>query len=169
LIIASLLMKYKEILQSLSWCTHQHLNHSKWTKNEENMGLKLERALQLCFQKKLRQTITHPLQCFLHWSFYLWHSKNFWRSRIWESNDTKKLLTLVNEWEMFSALVLVYFWHSKNFCSPRIWESQWHKNCSLWLRNERNIGNCAMVIRTCLVMSDSTLCKSQPLQKELKQ
>jgi hypothetical protein len=50
LIIASLPLKYKEVLQSLSWRTHQIFNHSKQTKFEEDKGLELERGLELFFQ-----------------------------------------------------------------------------------------------------------------------
>jgi hypothetical protein len=35
--------------------------------------------------------------------------------------------------------------------SPSSLRIQWHKNGSIWLRNEVNIGNCLM-IGTCLMM-----------------
>jgi hypothetical protein len=60
-IVASLPLDYKEILESASWCTHQVLNHSKWTKNEEDTGLTLERSLELFFQNKLKQIWLIPL------------------------------------------------------------------------------------------------------------
>jgi len=41
LIVASLPLENEEVLQSPRWCTHQVLNHSKWTKNEEDMRLEL--------------------------------------------------------------------------------------------------------------------------------
>jgi hypothetical protein len=41
----------KEVLQDLSWQTHQVLNHSKWIENEEDMVLELERGVDLLFQK----------------------------------------------------------------------------------------------------------------------
>jgi hypothetical protein len=44
LIIASLFMEYKEVLTSSSWCTHHVFNYSKLTKNEEDVGLELERV-----------------------------------------------------------------------------------------------------------------------------
>jgi hypothetical protein len=51
LIIPSLLLKYKEFLESPNLRTHQVLNHSKQTKYEEDIGLELERGLELFFQK----------------------------------------------------------------------------------------------------------------------
>jgi hypothetical protein len=58
-IILSLPLEYKEFF-----------NRSKWTKNEENMGLELKRGVKLIFSKKLRQTITYPL--FVSFYFYFW-------------------------------------------------------------------------------------------------
>jgi hypothetical protein len=49
LIVASLPLEYKEVLLSPSWCKHQVFNHSKWTKYEEDMRLKLGRGLKLFF------------------------------------------------------------------------------------------------------------------------
>ncbi len=51
LVVASLLLVYKEFLRSPSWLTPQVLNHSKQTKYGEDMGLELERDLELFFQK----------------------------------------------------------------------------------------------------------------------
>jgi hypothetical protein len=45
-ITASLLLQYKEVLQSPRWCTHQVLNHSKWSKNEEDMRQELAMGLE---------------------------------------------------------------------------------------------------------------------------
>jgi hypothetical protein len=64
LIITSLSLEYKENFKSLSWCTHHILNHLKYIINDKNMGLKLEKGLELFFKKKLKQTITHPLLLF---------------------------------------------------------------------------------------------------------
>jgi hypothetical protein len=44
LIVASLLLEYKEVLESPSWHTYEIFNHSKQTTNEEDMGLKLEKV-----------------------------------------------------------------------------------------------------------------------------
>jgi hypothetical protein len=44
-------MEYKEVLTSISLCTHQVFNYSKWTKNDEDMGLKLERVYSYFFKK----------------------------------------------------------------------------------------------------------------------
>jgi hypothetical protein len=41
----------RSFVKALSWGTHQVLNHSKQTKNEENMRLELERHLELFFKK----------------------------------------------------------------------------------------------------------------------
>jgi len=41
------------------------------TKNEEDMELQLERGQKLYFQKKLKQTITHPLPVFSVLLLYL--------------------------------------------------------------------------------------------------
>ncbi len=60
LIVASLSLEYKEVLQCLTWCTHQVLNHSKWTQNEKDMGGTREGSIAI-FSKKLKRTITHPL------------------------------------------------------------------------------------------------------------
>jgi hypothetical protein len=46
LVVASLSLEYKEVLQSPRWCTHQVLNHSKRTKNEEDMRLELGTGLE---------------------------------------------------------------------------------------------------------------------------
>jgi hypothetical protein len=63
LIIASLPVEYHKFLWSLSWCTHQILNHSKWTNNEEDMGLELERSLELCLQKV--ESNYHSSSCYV--------------------------------------------------------------------------------------------------------
>jgi hypothetical protein len=44
LIVTSLALECKEVLESPSWCTHHVLNHSKQTKNDKDMGLKLEKV-----------------------------------------------------------------------------------------------------------------------------
>jgi hypothetical protein len=49
---------------------HEVLNHLKQTKNEKNVWLELERGLQLFFQKKLKQNITHPLPLFAELLLY---------------------------------------------------------------------------------------------------
>jgi len=51
LIIAFLLLTYKEVLSSFSQLTYEIFNHSKHTKIEEDRGLQLERGLELFFQK----------------------------------------------------------------------------------------------------------------------
>jgi hypothetical protein len=45
------------------------LNSSKWTKNEKNMGLKLERGLELFFQKNWSKLLIILFMCFLGCSF----------------------------------------------------------------------------------------------------
>jgi hypothetical protein len=49
---------------------YQIFNHSKWSKNEEDMRLKLEKGLELFFQKYLKQTITHPFPVFSAFLLY---------------------------------------------------------------------------------------------------
>ncbi len=49
---------------------YQIFNHSKRSKNEEDMRLKLEKGLELFFQKNLKQTITHPFQVFSTFLLY---------------------------------------------------------------------------------------------------
>jgi hypothetical protein len=51
LVVASLLLKYEELLGSPNWLTPWVLNHSKWTKYVEDMGLEIERDLELLSQK----------------------------------------------------------------------------------------------------------------------
>jgi hypothetical protein len=51
LVVASLLLELQRFLGSPSWLTPQVLNHSKRTKFVEDMGLELERDLELFFQK----------------------------------------------------------------------------------------------------------------------
>jgi hypothetical protein len=63
LTIASLLLEYNKFFEGLSWCTHQILNHSKWTNNEEDMGLELERSLELCIQKV--ESNYHSSSCYV--------------------------------------------------------------------------------------------------------
>jgi hypothetical protein len=46
LIVASLPMEYKEVSQSPRWCTHHVLNHSKRTKNEEDIRQELATGLE---------------------------------------------------------------------------------------------------------------------------
>jgi hypothetical protein len=43
---------------------------------------------------------------------------------------------------------------------------QWHKNSSICLRNEENIGKC-FIIDTCLMMGDSTLVRRQRRQRRI--
>jgi hypothetical protein len=45
-VVASLPLKYKEVLQSPRWRTHHVLNHSKQTKNEKDMGQELGTGLE---------------------------------------------------------------------------------------------------------------------------
>jgi hypothetical protein len=46
-IVASLLLEYKKkFCKAPRWCTHQVLNHSKWTKNEEDMRQELATSLE---------------------------------------------------------------------------------------------------------------------------
>jgi hypothetical protein len=51
LVVASLLLEYKEFLGRPSWLTPQVLNYSKGTKYVEDMGPELERDLELFFIK----------------------------------------------------------------------------------------------------------------------
>jgi hypothetical protein len=53
LIIASLSLEYKYVLKSPSWHIHQVFNCSKQFKNQEDMGLELERSLEL-FSKNFK-------------------------------------------------------------------------------------------------------------------
>jgi hypothetical protein len=56
----------KKFCNALSWCTLQVLNHSKLTKNEENMRMELKRGSRAKFFKKFGiKTITHPLPVLL--------------------------------------------------------------------------------------------------------
>jgi hypothetical protein len=70
--------------------------------------------------------------CFSHY-FCFWHSKNIYRPTM-----TQK------------SLNLVAFNIQRTFI-----DLQWHKNCSIWLIDEKIIGKCSM-IRSCLVRDDFT-------------
>jgi hypothetical protein len=53
------------------------------------MELQLERGQKLYFQKKLKQTITHPFPVFSALLLYLCCSKNICNHPVCTSNDTR--------------------------------------------------------------------------------
>jgi hypothetical protein len=77
-----------EVLWGPSGHIHQILNHSNQTKNEEDMGLELERGLELFLAKKLKQA-THPLPVLSAVLLYFWLWKNIYSPPVCASNDTK--------------------------------------------------------------------------------
>jgi hypothetical protein len=76
-----------EVLWSPSGHIHQILNHSNQTKNEEDVGLELERGLELLLAKKLKQVITHPLPVLSAMLLYFWLWKNIFSPPV--CDDTK--------------------------------------------------------------------------------
>jgi hypothetical protein len=63
LIIASLFLQYKEnLVNPVVGCTHNVLNHSKQTQNEEDMELDLESGLEL-FSKKIEANYDSSFSC----------------------------------------------------------------------------------------------------------
>jgi hypothetical protein len=96
LVIASLLLEYKEFLQSPSWLAPQVLNHSKWIKYVEDMGLELERDLELFFQKDGSKLSLTLFLCFLRCSFTSDAQRTFIALQF-VGAMTQKLLNLVKE------------------------------------------------------------------------
>ncbi len=98
--------------KSLSWCTHQVLNHSKQTQNEEDMRLELERSVELLFLKnfetnyQLSVILFLCVFCVLLLCFGL--SKNICSSPVCTSNEHKQSLNLIKEWEklLWKCLVI---------------------------------------------------------------
>jgi hypothetical protein len=100
LILASLPLKYKEVLQGLNWCTHQIWNQSKWTKNEEDTQLELERGVKLfnfLFWSKLSLVLFF---CFLYCSF-IPSTQRIFVALQFVCPMTQNLLNLVNEWRKY--------------------------------------------------------------------
>jgi hypothetical protein len=93
-VIASLSLKYIEVLLSFNRCTYQIFNHSKQTKIEEDMGLEPKRTQELFFSKHLSKL---SLILFLHFfscSFTFattrtFDAQNIGSPTICMSNDTK--------------------------------------------------------------------------------
>jgi hypothetical protein len=51
LIVVPLPFENKEVLQIYNWLTHRFLYHSKWIKNEEDIGFETRESLELFLQK----------------------------------------------------------------------------------------------------------------------
>jgi hypothetical protein len=78
------------------------------------------------------------------------------RAFVFQKKNTKQTITHPLFMCVFSTLLLYSFHAQRIFVTPSICMSKQHRNCSIWLMNEENIGSC-LTIGTCLVMSDSTL------------
>jgi hypothetical protein len=82
------------------------------------MALKLAKALELIFQKNWSKLALILFRFFFRFSF--------------TSNAQRTFV------EVFSAFLL-YFWRSKIICSALQFALPWHKNRTIWLRNEQRI------------------------------
>jgi hypothetical protein len=94
-----------KVLYRTSWCTHHVLNHSKQTKNEEDIGLELERDLELFFLKIWSKLSLILFFCFLHCSFTSKAQRTFVALQF-VCPMTQKLLNLVKEWGKLSQKII---------------------------------------------------------------
>ncbi len=106
---ASLLLEYKEFCEALVHAPINFLINSKQDQNEEDMGLKLKRGLELFFQKLWTKLLFIFFLCFLHCSIIFNVQRTFVAFKF-VCPTTQKLFNLINEWRKYWKCSMINTW-----------------------------------------------------------